>query len=43
MGLGDIGQILRVNQVIDPLGGELRLIVAKQLLASLFKGHIAKV
>ena len=41
MSLGDIGKILRMNQVIDPLAGKLCLVVAEEILASLLKGHIA--
>ena len=43
MCLGDIGKILRMNQVINALAGKLCLVVAEQILASLLKGHVAKV
>ena len=41
MSLGDIWKILRMNQVINPLGWKLCLAVAEEILASLLKGHVA--
>ena len=41
--LGDVGEVLGVDEVVDPLAGELHLAVAEQLLAALLERDDAEV
>ena len=41
--LGDVGEVLGVDEVVDALAGELHLAVAEQLLAALLEGDDAEV
>ena len=41
--LGDVGEVLWVDEVVDPLAGELHLAVAEQLLAALLERDDAEV
>ena len=41
--LGDVGEVLGVDEVVDSLAGELHLAVAEQLLAALLEGDDAEV
>ena len=41
--LGDVGEVLGVDEVVDPLAGELHLAVAEQLLAALLERDNAEV
>ena len=41
--LGDVGEVLWVYEVVDPLAGELHLAVAEQLLAALLERDDAEV
>ena len=41
--LGDVGEVLWVDEVVDPLAGELHLAVAEQLLAALLERDNAEV
>ena len=41
--LGDVGEVLGMDEVVDPLAGELHLAVAEQLLAALLERDNAEV
>ena len=41
--LGDVGEVLGMDEVVDPLAGELHLAVAEQLLAALLERDDAEV
>ena len=41
--LGDVGEVLGMYEVVDPLAGELHLAVAEQLLAALLERDDAEV
>lgn len=41
--LGDVGEVLGMDEVVNPLAGELHLAVAEQLLAALLERDDAEV